>query len=202
MAHHSTSCRFVEFMLDSELERLRSGAPFFSDTDEDGGCTLRPGLAGIEECSTDTSSLQIPMPTKTLPAGMRVTAFKPGAGVSHTGGGAPASPPTSRVRPTVATAGGPKLLAGAANQTTSSSASKNVTDGAGHSTLQAPAPETASIGSVSADTSTAAVAAYPNFQSLYSYFKYYSNQTPRFHNPYFIARKDESKVCIDTKCIA
>ena len=194
VAHHSSSCRFVEFMLDSELERLRAGAPFFSDADDDDGGTLKR-LSYFDDAS-DAMSKTAPIgrvsnsmrPSVCQSASAPTSTVKP---MSRIGGGIAPSPPTTPRH--AAASGGPKTLtpahtAAGVNQTVATSTPD------GRSSLAPPHAETASISS-SCDASTAAVAAYPFFHSLYSYFKYYSNQTPRFHNPYFIDRKDY-KVCI------
>ena len=199
VAHHSSSCRFVEFMLDSELERLRAGAPFYTDEGDDGSATLR-GLSSVDEVSDAIS--------RTASVGRGSIATRPSVSqsvsaptstvrpMSRIGGGIAPSPPTTPRHTALSGAPAQKTLtpahaAGGANQLTATSTPD------GRAALAPPHAETASICSSSADASTAAVAAYPSFNSLYSYFQYYSNQTPRFHNPYFIDKKD-SKVCAFT----
>ena len=202
VAHHSSSCRFVEFMLESELERLRAGAPFYSDPDDDDdGGTLK-GMSCVDECTSEAMS-------RTASVGRASFTMRPSVSQSvsapiptssstvrpmpRIGGGIAPSPPTTPRHAALTGGPGHKTLtpahaAAGGNQTMATSTPD------GCSSLAPPHAETASISSSSADASTAAVAAYPFFHSLYSYFKYYSNQTPRFHNPYFIDRQDY-KVC-------
>lgn len=199
LAHHSTSCRFVEFMLDSELERLRAGAPFFSDIDDDGGGTL---VAGIEECSPDqviSNSIRVSTLVRTSSAN-RPSVSQSVSAPPNVKLGATSSPNTPRHAAPIADGSKKLSVAHSASggQQTVNTLTTSTPDG--RPPFLSPVPETVSLSSASADASATAIAAYPIFHSLYSYFKYYSNQTPRFHNPYYIDKMG-NKVCIHSNFI-